>query len=277
MKQNTLIEFVSGLGVRAVKNRIESARAIGADDPRRDAARELFLHEGEDLALLKLLADERRTDGAALATTAKEKRDADVRETWAKARVGNGAERFTFFNQAAPEKVGGVGVYGAEGGRTSVLADALGGPIGRHAKIAAGVFADADRKPRVAVGFGPASGYMVLCVKVEHADAVAKRLALPATLSWTSGGWTSWLYRGDAATDILGEKTRIVSPSAPTGFGKEKTFAPMGADTKWRTPPKSALPATGDPVLPMAPDGIANAAEHLCHGGDELLDGLLIG
>lgn len=277
MKQNTLIEWVNGLGARGIKNRIEEARAVPEDDPRRDAAREMFLREGENIALLKIIADGRRVDAAAGIAEVKARVDARILATWSEAKVRNHKERFAFFNGADMDcKVGGLAVFKIGGGATSTLANAITPDPASNPDRAAEVLADAERKPGACVGFGVATGYLALCVKVEDAEATAERLALPHTLCWESDGWRTWVFRGEAATDIDGEKTRIVSPHAPTAFGSRKLYAPMGSDTKWIVPPKSAL-TDGATALPQAPEKVLAAAEALSGGGDELLDGVIVG
>ena len=267
-RQNSILEFVGQKGVSGIKNRLPAARAIADDDPLRTRARELVLSEIEDIALCKLLNEQRRVEAGVTAQQARaERMEADAKAQaalWKSAKVGTVDGMLAFFTPASAVNIVLMGRRGTEI-EVNPKPEDVRDPVMTGATF----------------GLRPRSGHYILTVADEQAKELGKRHAMPKTLSWSSIGFTSWVFTGPEAKRSIGaDGVYVFAPGGGLAGGLSGDSPMRNApliDPKWITPPSKVGLAGGG--LPAAPTMIATAVDTCTEPGVDpvLLRRLILG
>jgi hypothetical protein len=234
------------------------AAAIKQTDPRRKAARELVLSELEDIALLYLTDAERENRMQAARddmkqTKAKEECE-QFKARYDKAEVKNGEGLLRFFG----ENIGPVWALNNAGQNNGMT----GGPLCQWI----------DSGNPIAAGCNP--DMVILCVRDDAADKLAKTHDLPKTLQWSAEGFTCWAFAqssGRMLYPVAGEGVRLVSHFAQT---EEPVYAPL-TGRKWLVPPDKAV-ADGVVGLPTIPTSLAETLEAVAGAKGAVVDKIIL-
>ena len=257
-----LWEFVEKVGARRIRKR---GAELPGDHPLRESARALVLRELENCGVLLLLDREEQEKRAAYCGEVRDDRGQREAE-----------QERALWERGGTDLPGLIAVFDRHNTAAAfeLASTADGAPMGWQQTTPEKSAAVAERQikhGRAVPALRPKGGHCILGVVEANAAKLAKRFALPDTLSWSSDGWRFWLYTGaPSGASVVGDTACVIASDHTHGAVRTATMK----DATWHVKPNKALPK-GEARLPRLPEELRELVRGVGAGGGKALDTLL--